>query len=479
MAWLRAKPELDAAGVHVFGAKFRGTPDSGWSRAPEFSARSLGRVPPATTHARELDRRIVAIAVPALGSLVAEPLFLLVDAAIVGHLGVQQLAALGIASQVLLTIVSLCVFLAYGTTTVVARARGAQDQAALGAQGAWLGAATGVIVGAILLLFAGPIAHLVGGHTATADLAARYLRLSAVGVAAQLIAIAGQGWLRGREHLGLALVLVLVAQAVNLVAELVLVYGLDQGLDGSALGTVIAQCVIAVATVVLIARACRITGASLAPAPAVLRGMVRFGGLLFVRSLSLAGSYLLLAGLAAHISDAAEAAHLIGNNLLWLGALALDALAIAAQVIIAGALGEQDHAGARRAAARLLLISAGCGVLVGGVLALAGADLVASVFSDDPAVAAAAETLWPWLCAVQVVGGIVFALDGILIGAEDGRALALAMVIAAASLLVSLLIIGTATLAELWAALLVMFLMRTATLSVRALRGPLQGAAVG
>ncbi len=135
---------------------------------------------PAASLDRALDRRIVAIAVPALGTLIAEPLFLLVDTAIVGHLGTRQLAALGVASQVLLTIVSLCVFLAYGTTTAVARATGDRDQAALGVQGAWLGALTGTFVAAGLLLFADPLARLVGGDTPTADLAARYLRLAAV-----------------------------------------------------------------------------------------------------------------------------------------------------------------------------------------------------------------------------------------------------------------------------------------------------------
>lgn len=434
---------------------------------------------PSTTvaDARGLDRRIVAIAVPALGSLIAEPLYLLVDTAIVGHLGTRQLAALGVASQVLLTIVSLCVFLAYGTTTAVARAAGDRAQAALGVQGAWLGAVTGTAVAVGLVVFSDPLARLVGGDTPTAELAGRYLRIAALGVAAQLVAIAGQGWLRGREQLGLALRLVLLAQAVNLVAEIVLVYGLGLDLDGSALGTVIAQLVIAAATVGLVVRAARRPGAALAPDLAVLRRMASFGGLLFVRSVSLAGSYLLLAAMAARISDPAVGAHQIANNLLWLGALALDALAIAAQVIIAGTLGAGDHAGARRAAVRLTVISSGCGVVIGGALLLAGPSAVAGVFSDDPAVARAAAQLWPWLCAVQLVGGVVFALDGILIGAEDGRVLALAMVASAAALLVALLVVGAGSLAALWSALLVMFLMRTATLLARCVRGPLQAPA--
>lgn len=423
-----------------------------------------------------LDRRIFAIAIPALGSLIAEPLYLLVDTAIVGHLGTRELAALAIATQVMLTVVSLCVFLAYGATTEVARAADDRTRAGLGAQGLWLGVFTGVAVATGLVAFAGPIADLIGGDSPARDLAARYLRLSAVGVAAQMVAIAGQGWLRGREALGLALRLVVAGQLINIVAEVVLVYGLELGLDGSALGTVIAQVCIAGATIWLVVRAARETGASLRPDFATLARLSRFSGLLLVRSAALSGSYLLVGALAARISEPAVGAHQVGTQLVWLGALALDALAIAAQVLVAAALGAGDGRAARSAALRITWWSMAFGVLVSGVLLLAGPTRTASLFSPDPAVADAARELWPWLCAIQLIGGLVFALDGILIGAQDGRVLAVSMVAAAAVLVATLVVVGSATLTVLWAALLGMFLMRTATLGVRALRGPLQAA---
>ena len=421
-----------------------------------------------------LNRRIAAIAIPALGSLVAEPLYLLVDTAIVGHLGTRELAALAIATQALLTVVSLCVFLAYGTTTEVARATTARARAALGVQGLWLGAATGAVVATALVLLSDPIADAIGGGSASADLAARYLRISAIGVAAQLVAIAGQGWLRGREQLGIALRLVLLGQAVNLVAEIVLVYGLGLDLDGSALGTVIAQVTLAAATIALVLRSARATGAPLRPSPETLARLARFGGLLIVRSMALTLGYLIIAASAARISDPAVGAHQVATQLLWLDALALDAMAIAAQVLVAAALGARDPAAARSAAARIIWISTGFGLLAGGVLAIAGPTAVTSLFSSDPAVAAAARELWPWLCLVHVVGGTVFALDGVLIGAHDGRALAISMVIAAAVLVATLAVLGNDSLSVLWAALAAMFVARGATLAVRALRGPLQ-----
>ncbi len=431
----------------------------------------------APTASRALNRRIAAISIPALGSLIAEPLYLFVDSKIVADIGTHELAALGLAMQVLLAVVGLCVFLAYGTTTEVARATDERSRAALGVQGLWLGAATGTTVAVLLLLFATPMMTALGGNTDTADLAARYLRLSAVGVAAQLVAIAGQGWLRGREQLGLALRLVVMGQVINVVAEVVLVYGFDLGLDGSALGTVLAQVSMAAATVWLVLRSAAAEQAPLRPSPATLARMSRFGGLLLVRSIALSGGYLIVAASAGRISDEAIGAHQVATLLLWIGALALDALAIAAQVLVAAALGARNVQAARQAAGRVTLISGGFGLLVGGTLALAGPTLVTSIISDDPNVADAARLLWPWFCAVQFVGGVVFALDGILIGAGDGRILAGSMVVAAVVLCLTLLVIGNDTLSHLWAGVLAMFVARGLTLGLRALRGPLQRAA--
>jgi putative MATE family efflux protein len=348
---------------------------------------------PVTATGRALDRRIFAIAIPALGSLIAEPLYLLVDTAIVGHLGTRELAALAIATQVLLTIVSLCVFLAYGSTTEVARATDDRSRAELGAQAFWLGAATGAVVCVGLVALAGPIADLIGGDSPARDLAARYLRLSALGVAAQMIVIAGQGWLRGRELLRLALRLVVLGQVINIVAEVILVYGFDLGLDGSAVGTVIAQVVLAALTVRLVVRAALANGASLRPSPETLARLSRFSGLLLVRSAALSGGYLLVGALAARISEPAVGAHQVGTQLLWLGALTLDALAIAAQVLVAAALGRGDGAAARAAARRITGWSMLFGLVVSGVLGIVGPEHMARLFSPDPAVGAAAAEL--------------------------------------------------------------------------------------
>ncbi len=210
------------------------------------------------------------------------------------------------------------------------------------------------------------------------------------------------------------------------------------------------------------------------PVPAQMRAMANFGGLLFARSLALVGSYLLLASLAARISDAALAAHQIAIQLLWLGALALDALAIAAQVLVAGALGAGDSTQARRISWHVVVLSMGFAVLLGGALLVIGPAAMVALFGNDPLVAQAAGELWPWLCAAQLIGGLVFALDGVLIGAQDGRMLALGMVASAAVMVLTVVLVGPGELGQLWLALVALLLARALTLTVRALRGPLQ-----
>ena len=194
--------------------------------------------------ARIYDREIVALALPALGALAAEPLYLLADTAIVGHLGTTQLAALALAATALGAVTTVFNFLVYGTTAQVARAHGAGDRERaheLGSQAVWLGVGLGCTLAVLTALLAGPAITLLGRHGHVADFAARYMRISAVGLPAVLLATAGQGYLRGISALRRPLEIVIAANLANLILELVLVYGLGLGLDGSALGTAIAS----------------------------------------------------------------------------------------------------------------------------------------------------------------------------------------------------------------------------------------------
>jgi putative MATE family efflux protein len=378
---------------------------------------------------RPLDREVFALAMPALGALAAEPLYVLVDTAIVGHLGTTQLASLAIAATVLSTGFTVFNFLTYGTTAQVARLHGAgHDRAAveLGSQALWLALAIGVLL-LVAVVAVAPIAvGVMGGDGEVADGAVLYLRLAALGAPFFMIATAGQGYLRGMGDLRTPLVILVAAHAVNVVLELLFVYGFGWGLAGSAWGTVIAQAGMGLAFVQVQVRA------GLEPPHfARMRPLMRIGAEIAVRTSALLASFLVASAVLARVGDASLAAHQIAFQLFIFVALVLDALAIAAQVLVGRTLGAGDVTLARAAAVRVILWS----VVVGAVFCLALlalADLLPHAFTGDERVVERAQEIW-WLFAVMMpLNGAVFALDGILIGAGDTRFLMWGMLAAAA-----------------------------------------------
>jgi len=375
---------------------------------------------------RAHDREIIALALPALGALAAEPCYLLADTAIVGHLGTPQLAALALAATALGALTTVFNFLVYGTTAAVARAHGSGDAARaheIGGQAVWLGLALGCMLALVTLAAASPVMSLLGHNGHVADLAARYLRISAPGLPAVLLATAGQGYQRGIAKLRRPLEIVVAANVANLALEAILVYGAQLGLDGSALGTVIAQLGMGVAFLLALAPLPR-------PDPAQMRRLARVGGEIAVRTSALYVSFIVASAVLARISRASLGAHQVAFQLYNLLALVLDALAIAGQVMVARMLGAGDGDGAYAAARRLVVLSLAGGTLIGLVLlALSGA--LPHVFSDDPLVLGRLHAIWPLLAVMEPAAGVVFALDGILIGSGDTRFLAGAMVVAA------------------------------------------------
>ena len=428
------------------------------------------------------DREILRLAVPALGALAAEPLYLLVDTAIVGHLGTPQLAALAIAATILTTLVSLCIFLTYGTTARVARLSGAGDDARAGqlaAQSLWLACALGLVLALVCVALADPLVALLGGRGETAAMAARYLRISAIGLVPALVALAGQGYLRGISDLRTPLVIVVAAQLANVVLELWLVYGLDWGLDGSAAGTVIAQAGMGAAFAVVLLRR---PALSRAPRLHLLAPLVRISGELFVRSAALLVAFATASAVLARIGEPSLAAHQIAFGLFTLGALVLDAIAIAAQVLVGRALGAADAPGATAAAWRTIGWSLVAGCALGGLL-LALSGTLPRAFTSDPAVIDRAAAIWPMLAVMQPAAAVVFALDGVLIGAGDTRWLAGSMLLAGIGVYVPITLLALQLdwgITGVWAGLLAFVFARLATIGARFLGGrwAVTGAAV-
>jgi len=375
-------------------------------------------------------REIIRLAVPAFLALVAEPLFLLADSAIIGHLGTTQLAGLGVASAALITAANIFVFLAYGTTSIVARQVGAgseRNAVGAGVDGLWLAIAIGILAGALVASFAAPLCALFGASPAALEQAVTYLRVSAVGIPAMLVALAVTGALRGLQDTRTPLVASVVGFSSNIGLNLLLVYGLHMGIAGSALGTVLAQCGMATALVLVVTRRARRLGASLRPHPGrVLRAAL--GGVpLLVRTLALRFVLLVTTWVAAGLGDVPLAAYQVSATVWTFLAFALDALAIAGQALTGKALGAGDIRGARSATRTMLLWGVvGGGIL--GIVVLAAHSVLPRLFSPDPAVQSALAAALIVVAVSQPIAGFVFVLDGVLIGAGDGRWLALAQV---------------------------------------------------
>jgi len=419
------------------------------------------------------DREIVWLALPALGALAAEPLYLLVDTAIVGHLGRPQLAALGIASVILGSSFVVFNFLQYGTTAQVARAGGAgQSETArrLGAQALWLSLAFGLAVSALIALFAPQLVSLVGGEDEAADEAVTYLRIAAIGFPAAFIALGGQGYLRGISDLRTPLVIVIAGNVANVFLELLFVYGFDWGIAGSAGGTAIAQLGMGAAFVVVILHGLR--GGDARPRPALARRVLSLGKWIFIRTAALTSSFALAGAVATRSGEDAIAAHQIAFQLFLFLALVLDSIAIAGQIIVGRELGAGRTERAYEAGERMIWLAVAAGVAF-ALAMLALADVLPRIFTSDAAVLDETALLWPLFALMQPLAGAVFALDGILIGASDGPFLALSMV---GAFLVCACVLLVALEEEwgirgVWAALVLLILVRLGAMLTRFRRG--------
>ncbi|HEY5978651.1 MAG TPA: MATE family efflux transporter [Microlunatus sp.] len=386
----------------------------------------------ARREARRYDREILGLAVPALGALLAEPLFLIADSAIIGHLGTQQLAGLGIASAVLLNAVFLCIFLAHGTTSAVARLAGAGDLRRAhtqGVDGIWLGLCIGIALAALGILLAPELVDLLGASEGARPYAVTYLRVSLLGLPSMLIVLAATGALRGLKDTRSPLLATGIAALANVPLNLLLVYPLGLGVAGSALGTVIAQTGAAVWLCAVVVRGARRHQAPLRPDRPGILAAAAANVPLFARTVLLRIALLTMTFVAAAEGDVAIAGHQIAFTLWYLLAMPPESFAIASQAMVGHALGASDPAAARAASRRALAWGLGSGLAIAAVV-VALRPVYIPLFTEDPAVRELVWSLAVVVAASQPVGALLYVLDGILIGAGDLRYLAWTMLVA-------------------------------------------------
>jgi putative MATE family efflux protein len=380
------------------------------------------------TARRSLNREILRLAVPALGALIAEPAFLIVDAALIGHLGTTPLAGLGIAGAVLQTIVGLMVFLAYSTTPAVARRFGAGqpgEAVSVGINGMWLALGLGAVLAVVGAVSSPWLVSLFGASEAVSAQANDYLVISMWGLPAMLIVFAATGLLRGLQNTMTPLWIAGLGFGANALLNVLFIYGLGWGIAGSAAGTVTAQWGMVGAYVLVVRRLATKHDASLRAQRDGLMSTAKSGGWLFLRTVSLRVALLATVAVATAVGTDELAGWQIVFTIFSAAAFALDALAIAAQALIGKELGAGDERQVQRVLGRTVAWGAWFGVIVGGAIA-ALSGVLGIVFTGDAEIAALVQPALLVLAVAQPIAGVVFVLDGVLMGANDARYLALA-----------------------------------------------------
>ena len=439
---------------------------------------------------RRRNALLLSLALPAVGTLIADPLMGLVDTAVVGRIGAAELGGLGLAVAVLSAVAWVFNFLVYGTTSTVAKALGAGDAA--GARRRVRAAVraalvAGTIVGALLWVVAPTLLAGLGAVDALVGPGSDYLRVRAFGVPFVMLTYVGHGAFRGASNTRTPLVIAVGSNVLN--AVLTILMAGPFGIVGVAAATVIAEAVAVLAFFVLLPRAGvsrdgllrRGRGEVVTPGASAMsmaaeelaevRTMLRVGRDLFLRTGGLTLGLLAVSAAAARLGVVTAAAHQVMFQIMLLGSFTLDGLAVAGQATVGTALGRGDReeaAALGRATARLGAV----GGALTALLLLATARIVPRLLTDDAAVLDAVASAW-WLLAVgHLITGVVFALDGVMMGAEDYRYLRDTTVVAAlvGGALAQLVASSGGTLLMLWWCVQALMLVRFVALVTR-LRG--------
>ncbi|MGO1506157.1 MAG: MATE family efflux transporter [Brachybacterium sp.] len=425
---------------------------------------------------RTVDRDILRLAIPSLGALIAEPMFLLVDSSFIARVSTTSLAGLGLASTVLTTIVGLAIFLAYSTTAAVARAFGAgrhREAISRGIDACWLALLVGVLSTLGLLLAGEPLLDAFGPSPEVLAEGLVYLQISAWGLPAMLAVQAATGLVRGLQDAKLPLIVAVGGALANIPLNAVLIFGLDLGIAGSAIGTIVCQWGMALVLLGVIVRRALDEQIPLGLNASNLVAVGRDAVPMFVRTLGLRVVVITATVVATRLGDVQLAAHQLATTVFAMLSLALDSLAIAGQALTGRYLGASDPRTVHAVTRRLMLWGVLGGAVV-SVILLGASYVVPELFTPDPAVQESLRAALWVLVITQPIAGYVFVLDGVLMGAGDapylakvGSVIALA-IMPGAALVAWWMPAGPLGLAMLWLACNFLFMvLRAVSLGLR------------
>lgn len=425
------------------------------------------------TSFRRLDKEILRLALPALGALAADPLVSMVDTVFVGRLGVLPLAALGVNTSIFALSFVVFNFLAYGTTPLVSRAAGRGDLRAAGGyavQALLLAILVGMLATVTLEILAVPIVTLMGAGPELGPSAVSYLRIRALAGPAVLLITAGHGAFRGYGDTRTPLIVTLGLNIVNVVLDPLFIFGFGWGLEGAALATLIAQWIGALWFLELLLRRRRIALGIEARWPRLVEliPFLRIGGELALRTVALIGTMTLATAIATRVGTVQVAAHHVGIQVWLLLAMAVDALAVAAQVLVARHRGSGEAGVARRVANRLLMWGLVSGITL-AVLFAALSPILPRLFTDEVSVLREIRGIYPFIVAMQPLNALVFVWDGVLLGAEDFRFVAVQMMVSSACAAIVLLLVLPAGwgLVGVWWGIVTLMVVRLITVAAR------------
>ena len=357
------------------------------------------------SNSTSIHRQIIALALPTFGQLIAEPTFILIDTAIVGHIGDAALAGLSIGSTIILTAVGLCIFLAYSTTAQVAHLLGAgrrREGLQAGIDGLWLALSIGTVLGLGLFAAAEPLCRALGGQGEVLEQAVTYTRAIVLGAPGMLMVYAANGIFRGLQKVRITLIAAVGGAVVNTVLDVLFVIVMNWGIAGSGVATLVAQWFMGLFLVIPAILWARADGASLRPRLAGIAAAGSDGLPLFIRTLAIRAAMVATVACAARMGTAVLAGFQAVNSSWNFAMNMLDSVGIAGQTLVATTLG----AGSVQQARRLTRATGRAGLATGAVIGTAFA--VVGLFAGH---------FFP-------LQGWMMAIDGILIGARDYRYLA-------------------------------------------------------